>query len=97
VSERFGGLPDVLENLFNISRIKLLLKKKSIEKVRYTPKKAVLIKPVNTSREKALRLNRKNKNISYNFKDKSIIIRVSDSKLVINELFEILKDIVNNI
>ena len=97
VTERFGKLPDVLENLFNISRIKLLLKIKSIEKVRYTSKKSVSVKPVNTSRGKALGLNRKNKNISYNFRDKSIIIDFSDSKLDTDKLFEILKDVVNNI
>ncbi len=97
IAERFGDMPDVLKNLFNISRIKLLLKRKSIEKVRYIVKKGVLVMPVRTSREKALKLNRKNKNISYNFKDKSIIISLLDSKLDTNKLFGILKDIINNI
>jgi transcription-repair coupling factor (superfamily II helicase) len=97
VNERFGELPDVMKNLFNISRIKILLREKSVEKVRYVAKKGILIKPVITSREKALRLNRKNKNISYNFKEKSIIINFLDSKSDTGKLFEILKDITNNI
>ena len=97
ITERFGDLPDVLNNLFNISRIKLLLKKKSIESIRYIPGKGVIIKPVIISKDKAFKLNRKNKNLSYNFRDKSIIISFLNSKLDLDVLFVILKDIVNNI
>jgi transcription-repair coupling factor (superfamily II helicase) len=97
IIERFGVLPDVLGNLFNISRIKLLLREKSIESIRYTPEKKVIIKPIAVSRDKAIKLNRKNKNIGYNFRDKSIIISFLNSKLDSGRLFEILKDIIDNI
>lgn len=97
VIERSGKLPAVLENLFNISKIKLLLKGKSIEKLKYVSQRGIIISPVSIGRERALKLNKKNKNINYNFKDKSIIISSSEFNSDISRLLKILENIIEYI
>ncbi|MCL4386034.1 MAG: transcription-repair coupling factor [Actinobacteria bacterium] len=95
ISERFGIIPAVFENLINIAKIKILLKSKNIEKINYVKNKGIIIKPVNISRERALNINKKNKNIIYNFKDKSIIINTLSANIKMDNILSIINDIIN--
>jgi transcription-repair coupling factor (superfamily II helicase) len=95
ISERFGIIPAVFENLINIAKIKILLKSKNIEKINYVKNKGIIIKPVNISRERALNINKKNKNIIYNFKDKSIIINILSANIKMDNILSIINDIIN--
>lgn len=94
ILEKFGDIPVVLENLINIAKIKLLLKSKNIEKINYVKNKGIAIKPVVISSEKAFRINQKNKNIAYNFKDKSIIINTLSANIKMDIISSIINDII---
>ena len=95
ILEKFGSLPAVLENLINIGKIKLILRSKNIEKINYIKNKGIVIKPVLISREKAFNINKKNKNIIYNFKDKSIIISVLSANIKLDVIYGIVSDIIS--
>jgi transcription-repair coupling factor (superfamily II helicase) len=97
IFERFGSMPAVFENLINIAKIKILLKSKNIEKINYIKGKGIIIRPVNISREKALSMNKKNKNITYNFKDKSIIISNLGANIKIDVISNIINIIINKL
>ncbi|MHB9129013.1 MAG: transcription-repair coupling factor, partial [Candidatus Humimicrobiaceae bacterium] len=95
ILEKFGNVPVVLENLINIGKIKLILRSKNIEKINYIKNKGIVIKPVLISREKALNINKKNKNIIYNFKDKSIIISILNTNIKLDIIYNIVNDIIS--
>ncbi len=94
IEERFGEIPVVLKNLINISRIKILLKLKKVEKISFIKNKGIVMKPIIIPSNKAFKLNKKNKNISYNFRDKSIIINNLNANINIEFLLGIIKDII---
>ena len=95
IMEKFGDVPAVLENLINIGKIKLILRSKNIEKLNYIKNKGIVIKPVLISREKALKINKKNENIIYNFKDKSIIISILNINIKMDVIYNIVNDIIS--
>ncbi|MCE5330475.1 transcription-repair coupling factor [bacterium] len=95
IFEKYGNIPAVFENLILISRIKMLLKSKNISRITFRKNKGIIIKPVILSQVKALRLNQKNKNIIYNFKDKSIIISVLGANIKMDVISDIVSDIIS--
>ncbi|MCL4378223.1 MAG: transcription-repair coupling factor [Actinobacteria bacterium] len=95
ILEKFGDIPAVFENLINIAKIKILLKSKNIRKINYKRNKGVIIKPVVLSTKNAIKVNKKNKNIIYNFKDKSFIINVLNSNIRLDIISEIINDIIS--
>ncbi|MDD5659189.1 MAG: transcription-repair coupling factor [Actinomycetota bacterium] len=95
VFEKFGDIPAVFENLISISRIKMLLRSKNISKITFRKNKGIIIKPIVISKGKALKLNQKNKNIVYSFKDKSIIISVLNANIKMNVISGIVSDIIS--
>ena len=95
IQEKFGDIPSVLENLINIGKIKLVLRSKNIEKLNYIKNKGIVIKPVLISREKALSIYKKNKNIIYNFQDKSIIIPILSINIKMDIIYNIINDIIS--
>ena len=97
IIEKYGAIPDVFNNLINIAKIKILLKLKNVEKFTYIKNKGILIKPIIINREKALILSKKNKNINYNFKDKSVIINCLINDIKLDIIFNIINDIINKI
>ena len=95
ILEKFGSIPVVLENLINIGKIKLILRSKNIEKINFIKNKGIVIKPVLISREKAFKINKKNKNIAYNFRDKSIIISILNTNIKLDIIYDIVNDIIS--
>ncbi len=73
----------------------MLLKAKDINRITFRKNKGIIIKPVIMSQGKASRLNQKNKNIIYNFKDKSIIISVLGANIKMDVISDIVSDIIS--
>jgi len=94
VERRYRKAPFVTGNLFDIVKIKCLLRKAKIEKLVFIRGKGVILKKVNMSGENAARMNTRDSNLVYRPKNKEVIIKI-DKNMNLNLVLRYINDIID--
>ncbi len=79
IKERYGKVPFVVDNLVYIAKIKYMLKKAKIEKLIFAKGKGITIKKINMSKENAVKINKRNKNLIYKPNCREIFIKMNEN------------------
>jgi len=91
---RYRKAPPVVRNLINIARIKYLLKEAKIEKLIFSARKGIILKKVYITQNKIGKINKKDKNITYDPVSKQIIVKIVDKSIDLDLVLGILDDII---
>jgi len=94
MESRFGILPEVVENLVGIAKIKYLLRKAKVEKIIFKKGKGLILKKIEITPSIAGTIIARNKNIAYEPSYSQMTIKIIDKKIDLGILIKTLDDII---
>jgi transcription-repair coupling factor (superfamily II helicase) len=95
LQERYGNIPEVLGNLINISKIKMLAKKAGIEKVVFRKGKGTVLKKIDLKSKKAESLKSRSEKYEYRSRTGELLLKGSPKKPDLDLVLEFLNDIIS--
>ena len=97
MESRFGMLPEVVDNLIGIAKIKCLLKKAKVEKIFFKKGKGVILKKIDIASPAAEKIKNKNKNIVYEPSYGQVTIKNINNNIDLGLVIKSLDDIIRYI